>query len=877
MPESTLELNIELNRSQINQEVRDKTRNIRAIQVEVEIANARRLRSVIERQIGTLDLQANVRASGARGNQAAFDAARLRQFNDTLQEGTRRLQDFYDELRVPALEAAREPSRQQPLAQAPRIPDPNRGLSGLFLAGAAGAGIADTFAGLAETVRSFRRIGRESAGLSLSEAISESLRESAIARQRAGRSTLLDRGLNLTEANLAILQRFNLGGIGGRLLVGGAAGVGGLAILGTLSEATQRYGTYESAVSRTTATLRLQREAANALEREIRNLGAQTAFTAVQSSEAATFLGQAGLVYRDVISALPTTLDVALVTGLDLGNTADILSNVATTLGFLADEYEDLADIIVLATNLTNTNFAQFAQALRTSGGLALSVGLDIQDLAAIIGVLSNEGLQAELAGNAVNRAIRAMYNPSNQAREILERLGFQMVDTGNRSADFLENLRRFTGLPLTITEQFAVLGTEGVNAFRILGTQSQTILQLAEQFRNADGALSDFVETLEDTQEIDVARLGSAFDALLTNIGRLTSPAFRSGIQSLTNLLSGLNTVVTVLFGAGGQPTRLEDVERILADQSGQGTLQRSIDLLRGGSAIDLVVRANISQEQEPGRTFLEDVRRQQNVFRQQQQILGQNFFPESTFDTTSGDRFLDRISNREEALRRLNAQLAEEVRHRLATERLPLPDPIRPEVEIESPEAEAERLYNDARDIIDRVNQRLGAQARIQIQTLELRGDQRGVIQLQTQQEIARAQGLGLDPDVLAAYEEALRADALRRLELIRIEEVQQTQTYQILAEGFSSFTSNLSFAIDNFIFGTRDFRESAAQLVQGVASDFVRSGIQTVGNIAFNQLAGAIFGQTAEGGQGGTNIEQQNVYNFGNEGEAVALSEL
>lgn len=130
------------------------------------------------------------------------------------------------------------------------------------------------------------------------------------------------------------------------------------------------------------------------LEGIARQMGATLEWTATESAEALKYLGMAGLSAEESIKALPPTLDLATAGQIALARAADISTNAMIAMGLSVDELDHVNDIFVATITRTNVNMEQMAESFKYAAPKAKAYGYSIEELAAMIGLLGNAGVQ---------------------------------------------------------------------------------------------------------------------------------------------------------------------------------------------------------------------------------------------------------------------------------------------------------------------------------------------------------------------------------------------------------------------------------------------------------------------------------------------------
>ena len=169
---------------------------------------------------------------------------------------------------------------------------------------------------------------------------------------------------------------------------------------------------------------------------QAKELGRTTQFSASQAADAMSFLGMAGFKTNEIMAAMPGTLDLAASSGMDLAQTADIMSNVLTGFGKSAKEAGKVSDVMAKTVSSANTDMSQLGEAMKYVAPVAASAGVSIEETSAAVGLLGNAGIQASMAGTTLRGAISKMLDPTKKAATAMESLGLWSEKSGSAFTD---------------------------------------------------------------------------------------------------------------------------------------------------------------------------------------------------------------------------------------------------------------------------------------------------------------------------------------------------------------------------------------------------------------------------------------------------------
>jgi len=135
-----------------------------------------------------------------------------------------------------------------------------------------------------------------------------------------------------------------------------------------------------------------------------RTMARDTVFTATEAADALKFLAMAGFSANEAISALPGVLQLALIGELELGRATDIATDTLKAFGLVAYDLARVNDVMVATITRSNTNIEMMGQSMKFAAPVARALGYEIEQVAAMIGVLATAGIKAGIAGRGLQQ-----------------------------------------------------------------------------------------------------------------------------------------------------------------------------------------------------------------------------------------------------------------------------------------------------------------------------------------------------------------------------------------------------------------------------------------------------------------------------------------
>lgn len=359
-----------------------------------------------------------------------------------------------------------------------------------------------------------------------------------------------------TKKSSALFSQFRHGLISG-LGVGITAPLVSRALYGTSSALLDSVGLlaqFGSSMSAVQAVSRSNIEQTDQMRDLAKKLGAETKFTAVEAANAMMYLGMAGFDANKIISAIPDTLDLAAAAGMDLASTADIMTNIMAAFSLEAHEATRAADVLAATAVRSNTNVYELGSGMRYAGAVAATMGVEMETVAASMGILANNGLKASLAGTGVRKILSSLAQDSGKARKVLKELGLSMNEIDPNRNNLLDIIDKLSRSGINTQQTIELFGIRGAPAILTLMKDREQLRELHEDLKGAAGEAKRISELRMDNLLGDALKLKSAVQGVFVNFGDAGFEGFlRSTTQGMTGLASRLASFNTSLGNKDG------------------------------------------------------------------------------------------------------------------------------------------------------------------------------------------------------------------------------------------------------------------------------------------------------------------------------------
>lgn len=223
-------------------------------------------------------------------------------------------------------------------------------------------------------------------------------------------------------------------------------------------------------------------------------MGADTSFSGQQAADAFLQLLSSGQTAQQALETLPSILDAAAAGGEDLGHTADVVTDIMAAFGIGVEYSSDVVDSLAKAAGASSADMSSLGQGFGNIGGIARSFGISMNRTAAILAILSENGIKGGEAGTALKSMLLNMTRPTEDVQGAWNDLGVSFYDGQGNTRDLtavMGDLKTaMKDLPAEQQNEMmtTLFGSYGRTAAEAL-MGSMSIEQMEEAMRNSAGA----------------------------------------------------------------------------------------------------------------------------------------------------------------------------------------------------------------------------------------------------------------------------------------------------------------------------------------------------------------------------------------------------
>ena len=262
------------------------------------------------------------------------------------------------------------------------------------------------------------------------------------------------------------------------------------------------------------------------LTKQARELGGTTTFTAAEVSGLQVELAKLGFTQGEIVNMTAATLALAEATGTDLAEAASVSGSTLRAFGLESKDTQRVVDVMAKSFSSSSLDMSKFSTAMATAAPVAKSLGLSIEETTALIGTMTDNGIEASTAGTGLRN---------------------MMLDAKKAGLTLDEALDKIANSSDKVGTSFDLFGKRGATLGVVLSDNKDTTKELTNELLNSADAAEKMAATQRDTLGGALKELTSAFEEqiLKANEAGGVSDMLKEKIQFLAK---NLGTVVSIL-----------------------------------------------------------------------------------------------------------------------------------------------------------------------------------------------------------------------------------------------------------------------------------------------------------------------------------------
>lgn len=264
------------------------------------------------------------------------------------------------------------------------------------------------------------------------------------------------------------------------------------------------FGNFEQQMNRVKAISGATGGQFDQLKQRAVELGASSVFSASEVAQAMENMASAGMNVNDIYSASAGVMDLAAVSGRDMGLAAEAVASAMNQFGIAGENATHVADVYAKAAADTNAETVDMAEAMKYAGPVMSSLNSSFEETAAAIGIMSNAGIKGSQAGTTLRTAMQRLAAPTDVASKLMQSLGISAYNSEGQMKPISELLphlqERLSGLSEEQRNNAlnTLFGKESLSGMlALLDSAGPEFDGVVSGLQNSNGAAKEMADTM--------------------------------------------------------------------------------------------------------------------------------------------------------------------------------------------------------------------------------------------------------------------------------------------------------------------------------------------------------------------------------------------
>ena len=301
----------------------------------------------------------------------------------------------------------------------------------------------------------------------------------------------------------------------------------------------------------TNKTMGNTEEQAELLNKAMKEAAANSTFGMKDAATATLNFARAGLSAEEAAAALAPAMNLAAGEGGNLDTVSGGL--VATINGFHGsfDEAGHYADVFAAACNNSALDVDSLSHAMSVAAPIFSSAGYSVNDAALYMGIMANNGIDADKAANSLKTGLARLVSPAKEGAEMMDKLGISVTNSDGTMKSSVQIQKELHDAFSKLSESEQIAAASAIFGKNQMAPWLALINTAPEDVGELDAALASCAGTTDEMAEAmmsgfggSLEKLKSSIDVLVTSIGEALAPTILKVANFIQNLVDKFNAL---------------------------------------------------------------------------------------------------------------------------------------------------------------------------------------------------------------------------------------------------------------------------------------------------------------------------------------------
>ena len=328
-----------------------------------------------------------------------------------------------------------------------------------------------------------------------------------------------------------------------------------LAAAGTV--AAKKFADVDKTMQLTNKTMGNTKEQAELLDKAMKEAAANSTYGMNEAATATLNFARAGLTAEEAANALAPAMNLAAGEG---GNLDTVSAGLVATINGFGDSFDkatNYADVFANACNNSALDIDSLSSAMSIAAPVFKTAGYSVNDAALYMGVMANNGIEANKAANSLKTGLARLVSPAKQGAEMMADLGlytdeggsaFENLDGSMKSTIEIQKILHDSFAQLSESEQIeaasAIFGKNQMASWlALINTAPEDVNKLSKSLEE-EGTTADMANAMMSGFGGSMEKLKSSIDVAATSLGEALAPTILKVAEFIQKLVDWFNSL---------------------------------------------------------------------------------------------------------------------------------------------------------------------------------------------------------------------------------------------------------------------------------------------------------------------------------------------
>ena len=322
-----------------------------------------------------------------------------------------------------------------------------------------------------------------------------------------------------------------------------------LAAVGTIG--VKSFAEVDKTMQLTNKTMGNTAEQAEALNSAMKDAAANSVFGMEDAATATLNFARAGLDAEQAADALAPAMNLAAGEG---GNLDTVSAGLVATLNGFHGAFSEAgkyADVFAAACNNSALDVDSLSQAMSVAAPIFASAGYSVNDAALYMGVMANNGIEADKAANSLKTGIARLVSPAKEGAEKMEQLGISVTNADGSMKDSVTIQKELHDAFAKLSESEQIAAASAIFGknqmapwLALINTAPGDVNELNDALLNCSGTTEEMSNAMMSGFGGSLEKLKSSIDVLVYSLGQALAPVIQKVVDFLQRLTDKFNAL---------------------------------------------------------------------------------------------------------------------------------------------------------------------------------------------------------------------------------------------------------------------------------------------------------------------------------------------